>query len=113
MPSPWRGAFINYYYFINIRGSFIMIARTISLQLEEDISASMAAAFVGQASPFQSTIRLIAGDRNINAKSLLGVVSCGLCKGQQVEITIDGPDEADAVSALSHFLAPTPLTVTP
>lgn len=90
-----------------------MIARTISLQLEEDISAPMAAAFVGQASSFQSTIRLIAGDRNINAKSLLGVISCKLCKGQQVEITIDGPDEVEAVSALSQFLSPTPLTVTP
>lgn len=90
-----------------------MIARTISLQLEEDISTSMAVAFVEQASSFQSTIRLIAGDRNINAKSLLGVVSCRLCKGQQVEITIDGPDEADAVSTLSRFLAPTPLVIVP
>ncbi len=90
-----------------------MIARTISLQLEEDISASMAAAFVGQVSSFQSSIRLIAGNQSVNAKSLLGIVSCGLHRGQQVEITIDGPDEVEAVSTLSRFLAPTPLTVTP
>lgn len=90
-----------------------MIARTISLQLEEDISTNMAAAFVRQASVFKSTIRLIVGDRSINAKSLLGIVSCGLHKGQQVEITIDGPDEAEAVNTLSQFLSPTPLTVAP
>lgn len=92
---------------------FIMIARTISLQLEEDISTNMAAAFVRQASVFKSTIRLIVGNRSINAKSLLGVISFGLCKGEEVQITIDGPDEAEAVEALSQFLSPTPLTVTP
>lgn len=90
-----------------------MIARTISLQLEEDISTNMAAAFVRQASVFKSTIRLIVGNRSINAKSLLGVISFGLCKGEEVQIIIDGPDEAEAVEALSQFLSPTPLTVTP
>ena len=90
-----------------------MVTRTISLQLEEDISTNMAAAFIRQISVFKSTIRLIAGNLSVNAKSLLGIVSCGLHKGQQVEITIDGPDEAEAVSTLSRSLAPTPLTVTP
>ena len=87
-----------------------MVTRTISLQLEEDISTNMAAAFVRQASVFKSTIRLIVGNRSINTKSLLGVISSGLCK---VQITIDGPDEAEAVEALPQFLSPTPLTVTP
>lgn len=90
-----------------------MITRTISFQLEEDISTHMAAAFVRQASSFRSTIRLIAGSQNINAKSLLGVVSLGLCRGQQVQITIDGPDGAEVVDTLSRFLSPTPLAVTP
>lgn len=90
-----------------------MITRTISFQLEEDISTYMAAAFVRQASSFQSTIRLITGNQSINAKSLLGVVSLGLCRGQQVQITIDGPDEAEVVDTLSRFLSPTPLAVTP
>ena len=52
---------------------------------------------------FQSTIRIIAGERSINAKSLLGVVSFGFRQGQQVQVAADGPDEAEAVNALSQF----------
>ena len=40
-----------------------MVTRTISLQLEEDISTNMAAAFIRQISVFKSTIRLIAGNQ--------------------------------------------------
>ena len=75
-----------------------MTTRTLSLQLEEDFTTHTAALFVSHANVFQSTIRIIAGERSINAKSLLGVVSFGFRQGQQ-----DGPDEAEAVNALSQF----------
>lgn len=52
-----------------------MTTRTLSLQLEEDFTTHTAALFVSHANVFQSTIRIIAGERSINAKSLLGVVS--------------------------------------
>ena len=61
-----------------------MTTRTLSLQLEEDFTTHTAALFVSHANVFQSTIRIIAGERSINAKSLLG-------------------DEAEAVNALSQF----------
>ena len=54
-----------------------MTTRTLSLQLEEDFTTHTAALFVSHANVFQSTIRIIAGERSINAKSLLGVVSFG------------------------------------
>ena len=68
-----------------------MTTRTLSLQLEEDFTTHTA------------TIRIIAGERSINAKSLLGVVSFGFRQGQQVQVAADGPDEAEAVNALSQF----------
>ena len=77
-----------------------MTTRTLSLQLEEDFTTHTAALFVSHANVFQSTIRIIAGERSINAKSLLGVVSFGF---QQVQVAADGPDEAEAVNALSQF----------
>lgn len=58
-----------------------MTTRTLSLQLEEDFTTHTAALFVSHANVFQSTIRIIAGERSINAKSLLGVVSFGLSSG--------------------------------
>ena len=78
-----------------------MTTRTLSLQLEEDFTTHTAALFVSHVNVFQSTIRIIAGERSINAKSLLGVVSFGFRQGQQV--AADGPDEAEAVNALSQF----------
>ena len=94
-----------------------MTTRTLSLQLEEDFTTHTAALFVSHANVFQSTIRIIAGERSINAKSLLGVVSLGFRQGQQVQpgfplrrqriqqvqVAADGPDEAEAVNALSQF----------
>ena len=51
-----------------------MTTRTLSLQLEEDFTTHTAALFVSHVNVFQSTIRIIAGERSINAKSLLGVL---------------------------------------
>ena len=47
-----------------------MTTRTLSLQLEEDFTTHTAALFVSHVNVFQSTIRIIAGERSINAKSL-------------------------------------------
>ena len=75
-----------------------MTTRTLSLQLEEDFTTHTAALFVSHVNVFQSTIRIIAGERSINA-----VVSFGFRQGQQVQVAADGPDEAEAVNALSQF----------
>ena len=63
-----------------------MTTRTLSLQLEEDFTTHTAALFVSHVNVFQSTIRIIAGERSINAKSLLGVVSFGFRQGQQLSL---------------------------
>ena len=44
-----------------------MTTRTLSLQLEEDFTTHTAALFVSHVNVFQSTIRIIAGERSINA----------------------------------------------
>jgi len=76
-----------------------MTTRTLSLQLEEDFTTHTAALFVSHANVFQSTIRIIAGERSINAKSLLGVVSFRLSLGGAGE----GGGGGEAVNALSQF----------
>ena len=43
-------------------------------------------------------------DRKINAKSLLGVLSMGITKGTRVSIIAEGPDEEEAVKALTDML---------
>ena len=43
-------------------------------------------------------------DRKINAKSLLGVLSMGITKGTRISIIAEGPDEEEAVKALTEML---------
>ena len=62
-----------------------MTTRTLSLQLEEDFTTHTAALFVSHVNVFQSTIRIIAGERSINAKGRLlrlssGTAGTGRCR---------------------------------
>ena len=43
-------------------------------------------------------------NRRINAKSLLGVLSMGIMTGTAVTLIAEGPDEVQAVDALSEML---------
>ena len=46
-----------------------------------------------------------AGDtREVNAKSIMGVMSLALLNGTQIVIDAEGEDEAEAVNALETFL---------
>ena len=43
-------------------------------------------------------------DKQVNAKSIMGIVSLGMLKDEEVTLQADGPDEADAVSELAKML---------
>lgn len=60
--------------------------------------------FVLKANSFQSSIWVEYGDRRVNAKSLLGVLSLKITKDMQIGLVADGPDEADAIASLCTFL---------
>ena len=52
----------------------------------------------------ESSIWVEVEDRKINAKSLLGVLSMGITKGTRISIIAEGPDEEEAVKALTEML---------
>ena len=52
----------------------------------------------------KSSIWVEVEDRKINAKSLLGVLSMGITKGTRISIIAEGPDEEEAVKALTEML---------
>ena len=45
------------------------------------------------------------GDNNVNAKSLLGVLSLSIGAGTRITITADGADAGEALDALEQCLA--------
>ena len=60
--------------------------------------------FVQKANEFDSSIWLESGNRKMNAKSLLGIMSLGVVTGSVVTLIASGPDAEDAISALETLL---------
>lgn len=53
---------------------------------------------------FESTINIRSGDKEVNAKSVLGVLSACIKCGDEIELICDGPDEEEAMRVLSDMI---------
>lgn len=82
-----------------------MTKRSISIKLESGLEARPVALLVQEASKYDSTIYIQSGDRRVNAKSIMGMMSLGLNVGEELEVSADGADEAAAVDGIDNFLS--------
>jgi len=64
------------------------------------LHARAAAKFVHAASAFQSRVRVANGTREMDGKSIMGLLLLAAARGTSVRISADGVDEADAVETL-------------
>ena len=64
------------------------------------LHARPATFFIQKANCYRSTSWVDKGDRKVNAKSLLGVLSLGIAKGMTVTLTAEGPDEDAALEGI-------------
>jgi len=67
----------------------------------EGLKARPAALFVQTASLFQSQILVEKGNKKINAKSIMGVLSLAVGPKEIIHVTASGEDEKEAVAALA------------
>ena len=81
-----------------------MCVKKVMVQNQVGLHARPATFFIQKANEFKSSIWVEVEDRKINAKSLLGVLSMGITKGTRVSIIAEGPDEEEAVKALTDML---------
>jgi phosphotransferase system HPr (HPr) family protein len=81
-----------------------MPASSESITLSGDLHARPAGALAVAAGRFAATVSLAAGAKTTDAKSVLGVMGLGATSGQQVTVSADGPDAAEAVAALIAIL---------
>ena len=79
-----------------------MYTRNVMIQNRTGLHARPASEFIACASGFQSdiTLRLVGEEDEINAKSILLLLSLGLGPGEEIAITAKGEDEQEAVDAL-------------
>ena len=75
------------------------------VQFPDVLHHQTAALFIQTANRFTSVVRVVYGDNNVNAKSLLGVLSLSIGAGTRITITADGADAGEALDALEQCLA--------
>lgn len=63
------------------------------------------AMLVQTAGRYASELHLQMDNKNINLKSIMGVISIGNLVGHYVVISADGPDEEEALEAIVEFLS--------
>lgn len=69
------------------------------------LHARAAAKLVHTASAFQSEIFIGTEHEEVNAKSILGILTLAATKGTPLVVRADGADEAEAVSAIAELFS--------
>ena len=82
-----------------------MFVKDVVVQNQVGLHARPATFFIQKANEFKSSIWVEKEERKVNAKSLLGVLSLGIVKGTTIQLIADGPDEKEAVEALSKMIS--------
>ena len=82
----------------------MLCTREVTVQVPDGLHHQTAARFIQTANRFTSVVRVVYGDNNVNAKSLLGVLSLGIVKGTTITLIADGTDEKEAVGALVELV---------
>ncbi len=77
-----------------------MIKKRVMIENRTGLHARPAAVFVEIADRYEAEVNLTFDGVTINAKSIIGVLSLGIGKGDEVTISVDGVDENEALEAL-------------
>jgi catabolite repression HPr-like protein len=82
-----------------------MTSKTIKIKLEHGLEARPIALLVQEASKYDSSIYINSGEKRVNAKSIMGMMTLGLINGEELTVTTDGADEQEALNGLDRFLS--------
>lgn len=77
-----------------------MLERELTVSNRLGLHARATAKLVQAVAPFRSTITLAAKGREVNAKSIMGVMLLAAGQGTTVTVHVDGEDEQAALQAI-------------
>lgn len=81
-----------------------MTSQTVTIVNALGMHARAAARFVHAASAFASRIRVARAGREVDGKSILGLLLLAASRGSAIVISAEGPDEVAAVAALCRLV---------
>jgi phosphocarrier protein len=77
-----------------------MITQNVTITNSIGLHARPATYLIQKATSYRCRVKIAKDAQEVNAKSLLGVLSLGIAKGMTVTITTDGEDEAEAMEGI-------------
>ncbi|MDD2806546.1 MAG: HPr family phosphocarrier protein [Elusimicrobiales bacterium] len=77
----------------------------ITITNELGIHARPAGMIANTSSRFASDIKLVKDGMEVNAKSIMGIMTLAAGKGSVIEVTAKGKDEGEAVAAIADLFA--------
>ncbi|MBB2181917.1 HPr family phosphocarrier protein [Lachnospiraceae bacterium MD1] len=81
-----------------------MVSRKIMVNIPAGLHLRPISVLCNRSIDFQSSIKLIIGDKSVNAKSVIGVLSACVKEGDEIELICEGPDEEEALEVLTDMI---------
>jgi len=81
-----------------------MLKQTLLIVNKLGLHARAAAKLVKLASSFESQVQVKRQQREVNGKSIMGVMLLAAAKGTEIELIVDGTDETTAMEAISQLI---------
>ncbi len=78
--------------------------KVVSIKNASGLHARPAGMFVKKAAEFKSTVEVVAKDKTVNAKSIMGIMSLGLAQGEELKLVVNGEDEEVALAAMVELV---------
>ncbi|MBB4826575.1 catabolite repression HPr-like protein [Sporosarcina luteola] len=81
-----------------------MVEKTVEVKMKTGLQARQAALFVQEANRFSADVFLKKDERQVNAKSIMGIMSLAVARGTSITLMADGVDEEKALDTLSALV---------
>lgn len=81
-----------------------MVSKKIIVDIPAGLHLRPISILCNHAIDYESVITLRSGTKSVNAKSLIGVLSACVRRGDEIELICEGPDEEKALTILSNLI---------
>ena len=82
-----------------------MIKKPVKIQLSEGLDARPIALLVQEASQYSSSVYIEVDQKQVNAKSIMGMMTLGLDAGEEIMLSANGEDEEAAMESIENYLS--------
>lgn len=81
-----------------------METKNFTITAESGVHARPATLLVNKAGQYSSDIQITYKDKKVNLKSIMGVMSLGIPRGAEVEVSAEGNDAVEAIEGITSVI---------